>query len=158
VRLQSILLRALPLPPAGRALAESEYRTLVAITEVLIPGPTREIPPEEVADNVEAFLVRGRSRRAWRIRALLHLIEWLPVVVHGKPLSHLALDVRRELVEKRYVDGSGLWAICAKVRYLVLLGAYGDARMHVATGFVPVSKRRRFQQAEHNGNSVSVGP
>jgi hypothetical protein len=158
VRLQSILLRALPLPPAGRALAESEYRTLVAITEVLLPGPTREVPPDEVADNVEAFLIRGRSRRAWRIRALLHLIEWLPVVVHARPFSHLTLDERRALVEKRYVDGSGLWGICAKVRYLVLLGAYGDPRMHVATGFVPVSKRHRFQQTERNGNSASVGP
>jgi hypothetical protein len=157
VRLQSILLRALPLPPPGRALAESEYRTLVAITEVLFPTPAREIPPEEVADNVEAFLIRGRSRRAWRIRPLLHLIEWLPVVVHGKPLTHLTLDERRKLVETRYVDGAGLWAICAKVRYLVLLGAYGDPRMHVATDFVPVSKRRRFQ-TERNGNSASVGP
>lgn len=158
MRLQSILLRALPLPPAGRALAESEYRTLVAVAEVLLPGPVREVPPEDAADNVEAFLVRGRSRRAWRIRALLHLIEWLPVVSHGKPFGHLTLEQRRELVERRFVDGSGLWAICAKVRYLVLLGAYGDARMHVATGFVPVSKRRRFQQGERGGNGVSVGP
>jgi hypothetical protein len=157
VRLQSILLRALPLPPAGRALAESEYRTLVAITEVLLPDPRRDVPPEEVADNVEGFLVRGRSRRAWRIRALLQLIEWLPVVVYGKPLGQLTPDQRRELVERRYVDGAGLWAICGKIRYL-LLGAYGDARMHVATGFVPVSKRRRFQQGERNGNSASVGP
>jgi hypothetical protein len=165
VRLQSILLRTLPLPPAGRALAESEYRTLVAITEVLFPA--REVPPEEVADNVEAFLVRGRSRRAWRIRALLHLIEWLPIVLHGKPLTRLTLDERRRLVERRYVDGAGLWAICAKIRYLVLLGAYGDARMHVTTGFVPVSKRRRFQQSERSGNGqqsersgngASVGP
>ena len=158
MRLQSILLRTLPLPPAGRALAESEYRTLVAVAEVLFPGPAREVPPEEIADNVEAFLNRGRSRRAWRIRALLHLIEWLPVLARGKPMTQLTPEQRRQLVEERYIDGRGLWGICAKVRYLVLLGAYGDARMHVATDFVPVSKRRRFQQGERNGNSASVSP
>lgn len=154
MRLQSILLRTLPLPPAGRALAESEYRTLVAIAEALIPDPDLQVPPEQVASNVEAFLLRGRSRRAWRIRALLHLIEWLPVVVHGTPLTRLSLEQRRRLVEQRYVDGRGLWGICAKVRYLVLLGAYGDSRMHGVTDYVPVSKRRRFQQSGQNGNST----
>jgi hypothetical protein len=158
VKLQSILLRTLPLPPAGQALAESEYRTLVAIAEVLFPGPERQVPPADIADNVQAFLIRGRSRRAWRIRALLNLIEWLPVVVHGKPLTQLTPEQRRDLVEQRYVDGKGLWGICAKVRYLVLLGAYGDARMHIVTDFVPVSKRRRFQQSDQNGNGASVLP
>jgi len=158
VRLQTILLRTLPLPPAGHALAESEYRTLVAVAGVLLPGAEREVPPEDVADNVEAFLVRGRSRRAWRIRALLHLIEWLPVVVYGRPLTQLTPEQRRELVEQHYIDGRGLWGICAKVRYLVLLGAYGDARMHVATDYVPVSKRRRFQQRDQNGTGASVSP
>lgn len=158
MKLQSILLRTLPLPPAGQALAESEYRTLVAIAEVIFPGPERQVPPEDIADNVQAFLIRGRSRRAWRIRALLNLIEWLPVVVHGKPLTQLTPEQRRELVEQRYVDGKGLWGICAKIRYLVLLGAYGDSRMHVVTDFVPVSKRRRFQQSDQNGNGASVRP
>ncbi|MDP9150141.1 MAG: gluconate 2-dehydrogenase subunit 3 family protein [Myxococcota bacterium] len=152
--LQSVLLRVLPLPPPGRALAECEWRTLVAIAEVLYPGPDREVSPDEIADNVERFLVRGRSKRAWRIRALLQLVEWVPVAAFGKPLTKLPLEERRRVVEEHYVEGRGLWAICAKIRYMVLLGAYGDPRLHGPTSYVPVPKRRRFLVAERNGGTA----
>jgi hypothetical protein len=153
VTLQSVLLRVLPLAPPGRALAESEWRTLVHVADVLLAG-VDEIQPQDVADNVESFLIRGRSKRAWRIRALLQLVEWLPMVEFGKPLSTMTVAQRRRLIEEQYFDGRGLWGICAKVRYLVLLGAYGDGRLHAATSYVPVSKRRRFLHAERNGGSA----
>jgi hypothetical protein len=153
VTLQSVLLRLLPLPPPGRALAESEWSTLVRIAEVLLPSTT-ELPPEDVADNVERFLVRGRSKRAWRVRALLELVEWLPVTECGKPFSRMTASERRRLVEERYMEGLGLWGICAKIRYLVFLGAYGDTRLHGPTSYVPVSKRRRFMRVESNGGGA----
>jgi len=148
VTLQSLLLRALPLPPPGRLLAETEWLTLARIAEALVPEP-REVPPEDIADNVEKFLLRGRSRRAWRIRALMYVVEWSPVTIGRKPLSHMTVDERRRLIEERYIEGHGIWGICAKVRYLVLMGAYGDGRQHAATSYVPVSRRRRFAQVEH---------
>ncbi len=134
-------------------MAECEWRTLVAIAEVLYPGPQREVSPAEIADNVDRFLVRGHSKRAWRIRALLQLVEWVPVAALGKPLSKLALPERRRMVLDHYVEGRGLWQVCAKIRYLVLLGAYGDARMHAPTSYVPVPKRRRFLATERNGGT-----
>lgn len=148
--LQSLLLRVLPLPTAGKVLADAEWRSLVRIAEAIVPD-SREVPPEDIADNVETFLLRGRSRRAWRVRALLHLVEWSPLTVGRKPLSQLSLTERRRLVEERYIDGRGIWGICAKVRYLVLMGAYGDRRLHAPTSYVPVSRRRRFSQSEQNG-------
>ena len=151
--LQSLLLRLLPLPPPGRLLAESEWRTFVHLAEVLVPDTT-EISSEDIADNIEKFLVRGRSRRAWRIRALMQVVEWSPLTVGQRPLSRMTVRERRRLVEERYVDGRGLWAICAKARYLVLLGAYGDGRLHAATSYVPVSRRRRFAAAVLNGGGA----
>jgi hypothetical protein len=153
VTLQSLLLRLLPLPPPGRLLAESEWRTFVHLAEVLVPDTT-EISSEDIADNIEKFLVRGRSRRAWRIRALMQVVEWSPLTVGQRPLSRMTVRERRRLVEERYVDGRGLWAICAKARYLVLLGAYGDGRLHAATSYVPVSRRRRFAAAVLNGGGA----
>jgi hypothetical protein len=152
--LQSLLLRALPLPSAGRVLADSEWCSLARIAEVLIPDSC-EVSPDDIADNVEAFLQRGRSRRAWRVRVLLHLVEWAPVTLGRQPLSRLSVSERRRLVEERYVDGHGLWGLCAKVRYLVLMGAYGDRRLHASTSYVPVSKRRRFSQ-ESNGAGAAA--
>jgi hypothetical protein len=154
VTLQSLILRALPLPPPGRILAENEWRTLARIAEALVPD-VREVPAEDIADNIENFLIRGRSKRAWRIRALLNLIEWAPLSVGQKPLSQMSLEERRRLVEEHYIDGRGIWAICAKVRYLVLMGAYGDGRLHAPTSFIPVSMRRRFAKSSLNGGAVA---
>ena len=93
MNLQSLLLRALPLPGPGRALAENEWRTFVRVAEVLIPT-VDEVSPEDVADNVEKFLIRGRSRRAWRVRALAELVEWSPVALGKKPLSEMPIAGR----------------------------------------------------------------
>lgn len=142
------------MPSAGQILADSEWRSLARIAEVLIPDSC-EVSPEDIADNVEAFLRRGRSKRAWRVRVLLHLVEWAPVTIGLQPLSRLSPSERRRLVEERYVDGRGLWGLCAKVRYLVLLGAYGDRRLHASTSYIPVSRRRRFFQ-ESNGAGAAA--
>jgi hypothetical protein len=154
VTVQSLLLRVLPLPPAGKVLAETEWRTLARIAEVLVPD-SQEVSPEDIADNVEGFLIRGRSKRAWRVRALLQIVEWSPVTIGRRPLSRMTLEERHRLVEERYVDGHGLWGICAKIRYLVLMGTYGDERLHAPTSYVPVSGRRRFSNTATNGRAVA---
>jgi hypothetical protein len=153
VTLQSLILRLLPLPPPGRVLAETEWRTLARLAEALGPD-TGEVPSEDVADNVETFLVRGRSRRAWRVRALMQVVEWSPLIVGRRPLSKMGLGERRRFVVERYIDGRGVWGICAKARYLVLMGAYGDGRLHAPTSYVPVSRRRRFTRTELNGGGA----
>jgi hypothetical protein len=140
----------LPLPSPGRAFADSEWRTLSRLAEALVPETTN-MPPDDIADNIEKFLIRGRSRRAWRVRFLMHVVEWSPLTVGRRPLSRMSPGERRRLVRERYIDGRGLWGICAKARYLVLMGAYGDRRLHEATSFVPVSRRRRFVETELNG-------
>jgi hypothetical protein len=154
VTLQSVLLRLLPLPDPGRVFSSGEWRTLTRIAEALLPDDSA-VPPGDVADNIEGFLIRGRSRRAWRVRALLYLVEWAPVTRGARPLSRMTLRQRRRLVEERYMDGRGVWGICAKVRFLVLMGAYGDGRQHAPTSYVAVSKRRRFQADRAGGRAVA---
>ena len=39
------------------------------------------------------------------------------------------------------------WGLCAKVKLLVLAGAYGDARAHAYLGVLPVPQRPRFREA-----------
>src|SRR5262245_27653175 len=110
------LLQRLSPPEAGRALAHAERRTLARLAEVLLQGSPVAIAPEVVADNVDRFLLAGRSQRTWRCRALLRLVEWLPVVAVGRPLSALDLAERRRLVERHLVGARGLWWLCAKAR------------------------------------------
>jgi hypothetical protein len=137
--------RLLPRVEPGRALADAEWRTLVSAAEVLLEGSPCRMPPARVADNVERFLSEGRSRRAWRCRVLLVLVEWSAWPIHGRPFSELTLAERRRLIEERYVRGSYVYRLCAKIRYLVLMGAYGDQDAARATGYVPVEERNRFR-------------
>lgn len=153
--LQSLLLRVLPLPMPGKVFAETEWRTLVHLAGTLVPDSIG-MPPEDIADNVENFLIRGRSRRAWRIRALMHLVEWSPLVVGRLPLSQMGAGERRRFVGERYLEGRGIWRICAKARYLVLLGTYGDRRLHTPTSYVPVSSRHRFTRTLNGKGSVAA--
>jgi hypothetical protein len=140
--LDQVAYRVLPQVAPGRALASSEWRTLRAAAEVLLEGLPLEISSQEVADNVERFLCNGRSKRAWRCRVLLTLLELIPLHTHARVFSALTPEQRKALFEARMIGARGLWSVCAKVRYLVIMGAYGDERAHAQLGvWVPGPER-----------------
>jgi hypothetical protein len=140
--LDQVAYRVLPQVKPGRALADSEWRTLRAAAEALLVGLPFSITSGEVANNVEQFLCTGRSKRAWRCRVLLTLLELAPFATHRRPFCSLSVPERRGLFEQHVIGARGLWGICAKVRYLVIMGAYGDERVHAQLGiWVPGAKR-----------------
>lgn len=142
--LEEVAYRVLPRVRTGRALAPSEWLTLVHCAEVLVDQAPHGITAEEVADNVERFLIAGQSRRAWRVRVLLTCIELLPIATHRRPFRWLTKAERRDVVERQWIAGGHVGRLCAKVKNLVVLGAYGDARAAARTGYVPVARRKRF--------------
>lgn len=144
--LEDVAYRLLPRVRPGRALALSEWQTLVATAEVLVGGGPHGIKAEEIADNVEQFLIAGRSRRAWRVRVLLTCVELVPIATYGRPFRWLTRSERRAIVEEQWIPGKKLGRLCSKVKQLVVLGAYGDPRAAARTGYVPVARRRRFLQ------------
>ncbi len=142
--LQELCCRVLPLVSPGRALADSEWRTVVRMAEVVLEGCEVPLSAEEVADNVEQLIITGNSRRAWRIRALCTLVEWLPFTEHGKPFSQLSVEQRHELLADRFQRGR-LGRLCYKLRFLVVMGAYGDAKAEPVVGYQAVPDRARFR-------------
>jgi hypothetical protein len=155
ITLEDVTSKILPRVSAGRALAHSEWLTLVRVAECLLAGALQDLTPEQVANNVENFLIAGRSRRAWRIRILLIVIEHMPLTTHRRTFGALSIEERRALVLDKWVEGKHLWRVCSKVRNLVILGAYGDKRAAAKTGYVPVSLRARFQHL--NGEAQPRG-
>lgn len=113
--------------------------------ETLLLGCPVAVPARRVADNVERFLIEGRSRRAFRVRVLLNLLEYLTVPYYGAPFSDLSGDQRLRVVKDRLMAGSHLWGVCAKVRLLLLMGAYGDGEAMAALGIAPPAARARLQ-------------
>lgn len=144
--LEELSYRVLPRVAAGKALASSEWRTLRAAAETLLSGCPVPVTPERAADNVERFLIAGRSRRAFRVRALLTVIEFATVPEYGGRFSQLSPGVRRRVVEDRFMGGKHVWGLCAKVRLLVMMGAYGDEAAHRAVGAVPVAERASIRR------------
>jgi hypothetical protein len=134
LHLDEVAYRVLPQVAPGRAFASSEWRTLRAAAEVLLEALPIEITASEVADNVERFLCTGRSKRAWRCRVLLTLLELITLHTHARRFSSLSQSERKALFTERVIGARGVWGVCAKVRYLVLMGAYGDERVHAQLG------------------------
>jgi hypothetical protein len=116
------------------------------VIEIFLEGAPVDVTPARAADNVERFLVLGRSRRAWRVRVLLTLIEMSTIPEHRRRFSSLTLGERRLAVSGWPARGR-LWRLCSKVRNLAVLGIYGDPRAATATGYVPVPLRVRFKDA-----------
>lgn len=155
--LDQLAYRVLPQVAPGRAIADREWRTLRLVAEAILIDLPFEMEANRVADNVERFLCEGRSRRAWRCRVLLTLLELMPLTTHGKQFSSLDVRTRRRLFEDRIVDGEGLWALCAKVRYLVLMGAYGDESVPSSLGVRTYSERRPLSRVRRAGSLPLVG-
>ena len=145
VNLELLARSLLPKPPAGCYFSEAERRTFIALAEVLLEGAPVKVPASEVADNIELMLLRGRSRRGWRVRVLYNLIELAPVLLLGrKPFSRLSFPERKAVVEEHFGRGNYLWRLCAKGRHLIHLGCYADDRANAPVGFVPIAERERY--------------
>ena len=143
--LETIATLLLQRPRDGEVLAARERATLTAAAEVLLEGIDFELAPDELARNVERFIGTPASRRAWRVRALLVLVEIAPVVLLGRPrFSRMTRRERARLIRERFIGGGGVWAVCGRIRPIVYLGAYASpaARRHV--GWVEVRERPRF--------------
>lgn len=119
---------------------------MAAVAESFHAGVAGPAASDRIVDNVDEFIAKGRSQRAWRIRALLRLVEYLPVFSTGRPLTAMCADSRRRLLRRKFPAARGLWWIAAKSRYLVLLGIYGDRSVARETGFVPPEDRERYRR------------
>lgn len=150
--LDELAYRVLPQVAPGRAFADIEWRTLCRVAEAILEDLPFPIEAARVADNVERFLCEGRSRRAWRCRVLLTLLEHMPLATHGRRFSALDRHERRRLFETRIVNGEGLWGLCAKVRYLVLMGAYGDECVPSSLGVLLPGERRPLRRVRRTGS------
>ena len=86
---------------------------------------------------IESLSGRPRSLRR-RLGLFMHLIQWMPILRHGRPFTSLDLAQRTKLLERlqnHRVDSIrvGLWGL----RTLALLGYYGRPEAAGAIGYRP---------------------
>jgi hypothetical protein len=79
-----------------------EYRSVMACADVLIAGPEEQVPPADVAANVEQYLSKIRARRRWIYRLVLFGIELTPLLTLRPPLSLLEPQARRAFLVEHF--------------------------------------------------------
>ncbi len=140
--LETLASMLLPRPQLGRIFSENERRTLAAAADVLLEGVDFDISADVVVRNIERFI--GGSRRAWRVRVLLEIVELAPLAVGQLPFSRGTKEQRTRFIREKVATGGHLWVLCRRIRPLIHLGAYAtpDARRRV--GWIEVENRVRF--------------
>jgi hypothetical protein len=137
----------LPRVRDGKVLAPSERRTFLAAAEVLLEGIQFDVEEDELVENVERFLRANSSRRAWRARVLLTVVEMAPQLLLRRPrFSRMSKPERAVLIREKFIGGKHVWAVCGRIRPLVYIGAYASTNAARHVGWVPVHERPRFRR------------
>jgi len=136
-------------------LSCGQFRTLAAVTESLLTRDARILPPEESAARVDRYLAGFEAKRKWVMRLALTGMGLYPLLFARQPLSLMATDERRRFLEARFagdvarrrIGSLRRWLVQGMIRIgqqLACVGYYGDPRTHEEVGYVPFSRRERF--------------
>ncbi|MFL5493814.1 MAG: GMC family oxidoreductase N-terminal domain-containing protein [Gemmatimonadales bacterium] len=132
-----------------------EFRTLIALADIMLVGPEERVTPEETAANVDRALARMRTERKGTFRIALAAIHYWPLLSLQPPLPELSPWARTEFVRARFYREPGkrstlrflkpfLQAFMRVGHQLTNLGYYNDPRAHEDIEFSPFSKRARL--------------
>ena len=136
-----------------------EFRTLVALADVMLVGPDERITPGETAGNVDRALARLRTERKGTFRAALFAIHYWPLLSCLPPLPELSAWARSEFIRTRFYREPGkrhtfrplkplLQAFMRVGHQLTNLGYYNDPRVYGAIDYTPFSKRARIRELQ----------
>jgi choline dehydrogenase-like flavoprotein len=137
---------------ALRYLSPVEFRTAVAVAEVVVVGEDEAVPALDVARNVDRYLGMMRARNKWTAKAALFALQYYPLLSFRAPLSHLRPDERLAFLRSRFYEAVSMrlvpsfWRVWvqAVIRFgkqLAYLGYYNDPRSYPSVGYVPMSER-----------------
>lgn len=159
-----------------------EFRTLVALAEVLIRAgdpSEEEVPPADVARNVDRYVSQIRARRRWVHRAALFGIWLHPLLVRFRaPISELDPRARLRYLKEHFqraevldpipereppppplavVQRFAAWvrkrvpAMIRVAQQLTYVGYYNDPRSFASVGYERFSERDRHAELERSG-------
>ena len=131
-----------------RFLNPVAFLTLVALAEVMVEGEKEDVPPLDVARNVDRYLAGLDASGKRNVQLALTVLAGVPPL----PFPALAPAARRRFLERHFVADvahkrtlpglrglfQGMIRVAAQMSYL---GYYGDDRSWKGIGYVPYSRR-----------------
>lgn len=133
-------------------LSPAQYRTLVALADVMFADTKDVITEHEIARNVDRYLSSFRAKTKWITALALNVLEIYPIFSLKAPLSLMNPADRLDFVKKRFYRDTTLklqpefyrvltQAMIRMGQQLCYIGYYNDPRTFESVGYVPFSKR-----------------
>jgi choline dehydrogenase-like flavoprotein len=149
-------------------LGATEYRTLMALADVIVQGPEEAVPPADIARNVDGYFSRIRAKRRWVQRAGLVAMQLHPLLTLKAPFSeldeesrleHLKTHFGSEVLAKRGPDQIRRFvqAIIRVANQLAFVGYYGDPRSFPTIGYERFEDRARYKLLDREGKIPRPG-
>jgi choline dehydrogenase-like flavoprotein len=142
-------------------LSPMQFRSLVALADVLIHGKDEKISPEEIAKNTDKYLGSFNARSKWVFKLDLAAMQIYPLLSFKPPLSYMSSDKRQKFLKDRFYKKAsivpGFWSSMIKVmirvaKQMSYLGYYNDERTFESIGYV------RFSQRNDTKDKMAANP
>jgi choline dehydrogenase-like flavoprotein len=141
-----------------RYLWPHQHSTAMAMAEVLVIGPDEALTPEQVAAGIDDYLYSFSAQEKWKSKLALSALTVYPLFRLRPPFPLMAPDRRlafiercfiADVVERRLPNGLRklLQTLLSAAQQLAIIGYYADPRSASSTGYVPFSKRKRYEKA-----------
>lgn len=152
-----------------RYLPPSAFRSLMALSEVLVIRDDHEVAPAEVAGRVDHYLDSLDAHEKWKVRIALTVLAYWPLLTGRPPLWLLAPASRQRYLERRFIDTGPEPLVPAKLKELrgamlrtaqqmAFMGYYGDQRAAAKVDYLPFSRRNgAYTQAVERDPIAGVG-
>jgi choline dehydrogenase-like flavoprotein len=144
-------------------LGATEYRGLMALSDVIVQGPEEVVPPPEIAANVDRSFNRIRASRRRFHRVGLFSMQLHPILYFNAPFSELDEESRLEHLDRHFYAPVRLkrfppepvrrfvQVMLRMANQLTYVGYYSDPRSHAAVGYEPFPQRQRYAQLKAAG-------
>ena len=134
-----------------------QFTTAMAMAEILVMGPEEELTPEQIVSGIDDFLdsltARNKNMAALAFTALTvyPLLRLRPPFALMAPERRLAFIERcffTDVVERRLPNPLRKLSqgILTGAQQMVIIGYYADPRTAASTGYIPFSKRKRYEK------------
>jgi choline dehydrogenase-like flavoprotein len=154
-----------------RYLEPHQHRTAMAMAEVLVIGDDELLTPEQVAAGIDGYLASFTAHDKWKAKLALSALTVYPLLRLRPPYPLMSPERRLEFIERcfnrdvveRRLPGPlrrPIQSMLVAAQQLAIIGYYTDPRTFEGSGYVPFSKRERYQRAiatvDHDRPGVNV--
>jgi choline dehydrogenase-like flavoprotein len=141
-----------------RYLWPHQHRTAMAMAEVLVIGPDEALTPEQVAAGIDDYLYSFTAHEKWKSKLALSALTVYPLFRLRPPFALMPADRRLAFIERSFINDvverrlpkplrKLLQTLLSAAQQLAIIGYYADPRSAKSTGYVPFSKRKRYDKA-----------